>query len=213
MRQVLFIVLVCFLSAPASAQHNSKYAFNMDIGLPIAVGNESFQDIMQGLACTTIYGQYNFPFRLNVGLGVRYSLFTIDEFAITENNVGQIHLGAAFLKLGYDQFHTDRFTTDFGIKIGYSWNYANTDLNTALGVSPVAFEAVLIEPTLGLILFTDDQNSYRWNIGYCIQGYGFRPSTIGLSSNSAYDSSKFDRLTNYFVVGFGYTHYFRNNTP
>ena len=83
---------------------------------------------------------------------------------------------------------------------------------SAIGLNPVVFESVLVEPTLGLVLFTDKQNSYRWNIGYCIQGYGFRPGTIGLSSNSAHDSAKFDNLTNYFVVGFGYTHYFGNTS-
>jgi hypothetical protein len=148
-----------------------------------------------------------------MGLGVRYSLFTINEFAVNEENNGQIHTGAAFFKIGHDQFHTDRFATDFGVKIGYSLNYANTDLNKASGINPISFDAVLIEPTLGLILSADERNSYRWNVGYCIQGYGFRPSTIGLSSNSTYDVSKFNKLTNYFVVGFGYTHYFRNKTP
>ncbi|MDG1148549.1 MAG: hypothetical protein P8N52_09615 [Crocinitomicaceae bacterium] len=213
MRPILVIVLSCFLSVQLNAQNqNSGYTFNMDIGLPISVGNESFQDIMQGLACTNVYGQYTFPFQLNLGVGVRYSLFTIDEFAISEDNIGQIHLGAAFTNVGYSLFHTDRFATDFGVKVGYSWNYADTDLNNALGLNPVVFESVLVEPTLGLVLFTDKQNSYRWNIGYCIQGYGFRPGTIGLSSNSAYDSAKFDNLTNYFVVGFGYTHYFGNTS-
>lgn len=214
MKQFLSFVFICFLSSQLSAQKiTPKYTFNVEIGLPIATGNAPFKDIMQGLACANIYGQYSFPFHLNLGLGVRYSLFTINEFAINEENNGQIHTGAAFLKIGHDQFHTDRFATDFGVKIGYSLNYASTDLNKASGVNPLSFDAVLIEPTLGLILSADERNSYRWNVAYCIQGYGFRPSTIGLSSNAAYDASKFNKLTNYFVVGFGYTHYFRNKTP
>jgi hypothetical protein len=182
----------------------------MDFGLPISIGNESFKDIMQGLLCTNIYGQYSFPFQLNVGLGTRYSLFTIDEFAINEDNNGQIHTGAIFINIGYNQFYTERFSTEFGVKVGYSWNYASTDLNKASEINQKSFTATLIEPTIGLILSVDERNSYRWNIGYCVQNYGFSPSRIGLSSNAVYDISKFDKLTNYFVVGFGYTYYFRN---
>ncbi|MEJ6775962.1 MAG: hypothetical protein QNK85_01390 [Crocinitomicaceae bacterium] len=214
MRQIFSIILIFFFSAQVGAQNiTPKYTFNMDIGLPIATGNEPFKDIMQGLLCTNIYGQYSFPFQLNVGLGMRYSLFTIDEFAINEENNGQIHTGATFIKIGYDQFHTERFSTDFGVKVGYSWNYANTDLNKVSELNHKLFTATLIEPTIGLILSADERNSYRWNVGYCIHGYGFSPSRIGLSSNAVYDVSKFGNLTNYFVVGFGYTHYFRNKTP
>ena len=66
------------------------------------------------------------------------------------------------------------------------------------------------EPTLGLILTADEQNSYRLNIGYCIQGYGFSPYRIGLQSNIGYETAEFNKLTQYLVVGFGYTYYFRD---
>lgn len=187
-----------------------KYTFNVEIGLPLAVANEPFQDIMQGLACASIYGQYSFPFHLNIGAGVRYSLFTINEFSVPSPVNGEIHTGAAFLKIGWDKFHNDKLATDFGVKVGYSINYATTDLHEAAGTNPLQIEAVLIEPTFGLILAADEKNSYRWNIGYCVQGYGFKPSTIGLSSNSAYDPTSFNKLTQYFVIGFGYTYYFRD---
>lgn len=192
---------------------NPKYTFNVEIGLPVAMGNESFKDIMQGLACANIYGQYSLPFHLNFGAGIRYSLFTINEFSINEENFGEIHTGAAFLKVGWDKFHTDRFATDFGVKFGYSMNFANTDLNKVAGVNPRIINSTIIEPTLGLILAADERNSYRWNIGWCIQGYGFSPNTIGLPTNGLYDPTKFNKLTNFLVVGFGYTHYFKNNTP
>ena len=189
-----------------------KYTFNVELGLPVAVSNEPFQDIMQGLVCASVYGQYTLPFHLNFGLGVRYSLFTVNEFSLPASSPvsGQIQTGAGFVKIGWDKFHNNRFATDFGVKIGYSMNFVTTDANEALEIGPVQMDAVLIEPTLGLILTADEQNSYRLNIGYCIQGYGFSPYRIGLQSNVGYETAEFNKLTQYLVVGFGYTYYFRD---
>ena len=190
-----------------------KYTFNVEIGLPVALANEPFKDIMQGLACASIYGQYSFPFHLNIGLGARYSLLTINEFSVAQEVSGEIHTGAAFLKIGWDKFHNDRLATDFGVKIGYSMNFANTSLHEEAGINPLQINSVIVEPTFGLILAADEKNSYRWNIGYCIQGYGFKPATIGLASDSGYDPTTFNKLTQYLVVGFGYTYYFRDKNP
>ena len=71
-------------------------------------------------------------------------------------------------------------------------------------------ESMLVEPTLGLILSADERSSYRFTFGYNFQGYGFRPSFIGVNTNSGWDPSGFNKLTQYLIVGFGYTHYFRS---
>ncbi|NRA12275.1 MAG: hypothetical protein HRT57_10005, partial [Crocinitomicaceae bacterium] len=76
------------------------------------------------------------------------------------------------------------------------------------GDYPINVGGSLIEPTVGFILSADERNSYRFNIGYVIQGYGFRPTMLGLGSNEDYDIEKFDNLTQYLYVGFGYTFYF-----
>ena len=48
MRQIFSIILIFFFSAQVGAQNiTPKYTFNMDIGLPIATGNEPFKDIMK----------------------------------------------------------------------------------------------------------------------------------------------------------------------
>jgi hypothetical protein len=81
-----------------------------------------------------------------------------------------------------------------------------------LGISPVRNGAILIEPTLGLILAADRRNSYRLNIGYTIQNYGFRPTELGLDSNLNYNASELAASTQFFFVGFGYTYYFGVNS-
>jgi hypothetical protein len=197
------------LSIQLNAQKTEeKFTYNVELGLPAATSNEVFRDIMQGLVSVSTYGQYSFPFHLNVGVGVKYSYFAINEFAVPSPVHGGIHTGGAFVKVGYGKFHNDRFATDFGVKVGYTENFINSDKNKALGVNPVRFNSPIVEPTIGLILTANERNSYRLNLGYAIQGYGFKPMSIGLESNSAFDENKFNNLTQYFFIGFGYTYYF-----
>lgn len=213
MKRFLYIVFFSLFVSTANGQEIiPKFTFNVDLGLPVTLRSKPFNSYMQGLVCTNLYGQYSFPFHMHLGLGVRYSLFTINEFSVPEANDGAMHTGAAFLKIGWDKFITERFAIDLGVKAGYAINYANTDLNKALGENPRQIPSMIIEPTLGLILSADEQNSYRLNIGYCIQGYTFKPQTLGFPSDSGFDPNKYGNTTQFLVFGFGYTHYFKSNT-
>jgi hypothetical protein len=187
-----------------------KYTFNVEIGLPVAMANEPFDDIMQGLVSVSTYGQYELPVGLNFGAGIHYSYFTVNEFSVPSPVYGGVHTGSAFAKAGWGKFHTDKFATDWGLKFGYSQNYFTTDVNKTNGVNPIQINSSFTEFVASFILAADTRNSYRWILGYGVQGFGFNPSHIGLNSNEGYDPSGFNKLTQYFTVGFGYTYYFRN---
>ena len=163
---------------------------------------------MQGLASGAMYGQYSFPFHLNVGAGVKYSLFTINEFAVPSPVYGSMQSGTAFVKVGWDKFHNDRFGTDLGVKVGYSENFMATDKNKENGINPFRISSTNVETTLGLILTANERNSYRLVIGYGVSGFGFKPEMIGLESNEGYEPESFNKLTQYFIIGFGYSFYF-----
>ena len=208
-KKLLFISFVTVFSLSLSAQKiDPKYTFNVELGLPAASANVPFKSVMQGLATANVYGQYSFPFHFNVGLGVKYTYFVVDEFSLSEPVHGGIHSGGAFVKLGYDKFYNERFAMDYGVKFGYNENFILTDANKALGINPVRKSAFLIEPAVGVILTADERNSYRLNLGYTIQGFGFQPTQLGLDSNMDFDESNFNMPTQFFFIGFGYTFYF-----
>ena len=206
----LFLILMClFLRQNVNGQKiDPKFSFNVELGLPGAISNKAFNDIMQGLVGTSLYGQYSFPFHLNFGAGLRYSLFNINEFAVPSPVDGGFHSAAGFIKIGWDKFHNDQFATDIGVKVGYSENFFITDVNKKNGLNSVKVDSPLIESTIGLILSADNKNAYRLVLGHGIQGFKFRPDMIGLVSNEGYSQKNLSKLTNYFIVGFGYTYYF-----
>ena len=208
----LIVILVCFSLTAVSQNLTPKFTYNVELGLPVAIANEPFDDIMQGLLSVSTYGQYSFPFHLNFGAGIHYSYFTVNEFSVPSPGFGGVHSGSAFLKMGYDQFHNDKFATDFGVKFGYTQNYFTTDVNKVNGLYPVQVNSSFTEAVASFILLVNERNSYRWIIGYGIQGFGFHPSHIGLASNEGYDPAGFNKVSQYFVIGFGYTYYFRKKT-
>jgi len=214
-KKIIYILLTLTLCNQSVAQKiTPKYTFNVELGLPISVANEPFDVVMQGLLAVSTYGQYSTPFHLNIGIGGRYSLFTINEFKVPVALNGSVHTAAGFIKIGYDKFLTERFAIDFGVKVGYSFNASDVKELNATGKTIARYnnsnQAILIEPNLGLILSADERSSYRFYLGYTIQGYGFKPDFIGLQTNSGWDPSGFNKLTQYLVVGFGYTYYFKN---
>ena len=208
MRSRIIIFYLLIMPSVWGQKIDPKWTLNVELGLPTSIANQPFDDIMQGLVSSSLYGQYSFPFHLNIGLGVKYTLMQINEFRVQTPVRGQMQTGAAFLKIGWDKFHNDRLATDVSVKIGYAQTYFNTDLNKGLGVNPVQFDRILIEPTAALILSADERNSYRWSLGYCINGFGFSPRHLGLQDDGGYNTDNFNKLTQYLVIGFGYTFYF-----
>lgn len=211
MKSTLYtLAIILAFSFSASAQKiDPKYTFNVELGLPVSVTNPLFGDVMQGLVNVSPYAQYTFPFNFHIGAGVKYSYFTINEFSVPEIRLGGMHTTGAFLKLGYDKFHSERFATDLGVKVGYNQTFFNSYQSKGVDVVNVQQGSSLIEGTIGFVLSADERNSYRWIIGYGIQGMGFQPSHIGLTSNGGYDPASFNNVTSYLVVGFGYTYYFK----
>lgn len=207
--KTIFTLLFSGLLSVATAQKmEPKFTFNVELGLPTSIANKPFDAIMQGLVNASVYQQYSTPFHLNVGLGVRYTLMTINEFRVPVPVSGNMQTGCGFIKVGWDKFFNDRLAVDFSVKVGYARTYFTTDLNEDKGINPVIFDKILVEPTAALILAADERNSYRWCLGYAINGFGFRPQDIGMDDDAGYDPSNFNKLTQYLVIGFGYTFYF-----
>lgn len=207
MKRVLTLVILLFATIGFAQKIEPKFTINVELGLPNATVNEVYKDVMQGLGTAAIYGQYSFPFHLNIGLGGRYSFFTVNEFSVPDELYGQIHSTGGFVKIGYDKFHTERFATDFGVKIGYGQNTIITDVNKNTGIGIVNVNSSFVEPGIGLILSVDPLNSFRLYLGYNMMGYGFRPQLLGLTSNENWDPNDYDKLTQAIVIGFGYTYY------
>ncbi len=207
------IVLIMLFSASLGRSQNiiPKMSYHFNVGLPVNTANESFKGIMQGLINGSTHFQYTLKNALCFGIGVNYTFFSLNEFKIAEANRGGVHMASGFLKFGHEKFHSSNFGTDFGLKMGYSLNYFNSDTIRVNEGKMREIGSLYIEPNFGFMLTMDESTTIKLAIGYAIQDFGFRPTLIGLGSDGAYNPAFFSRPTQYLTIGFGYTHYFKNN--
>jgi hypothetical protein len=212
LKHILIILAVIVGISVVDAQSiEPKHTFNIELGLPNGFSNPAFKSIMQGLVSLAPYYQFDFSKHLTLGGGVRYSYFAVNEFKVPSPVYGGVHSVGGFVKLGWQKFHSDRFATDVGLKLGYMQQYFVTDRNDSIGVNPLNVNCFYLEPCLGLILTADEQNSYRFFASYGWSDFGFKPSMIGLETLGGYDPSDFNKITGVLIIGFGYTYYFKKD--
>ena len=205
----LLSFLLSFHALMAQQPFVPKHTFNLEVALPNSMSNEAFQDHLQGLVNVAPFYQFALKNGIAFGLGVRYGYYTVNEFRVPQPVTGGMHMASAFIKTGWEKFHTERFATDLSVKIGYTQNYFLTDRNDTLGINPQQINAWYVEPTVGFILTADEVTSYRLFFGYGLQSFNYTPSMLGLSSVDGYNEQQLAKTTSYLLVGFGFTYYFR----
>ena len=197
-----FSLVVSSINAQAI---NPDDSFTFELGLPNATNNKAYRSIMQGLVCISPTYQYALKNGISFGIGLHYSYFAINEFKVQPKIFGGIHSAAAFLKLGYEKFWTERFGTETGCKIGYLNSFSKSDSIK----NHIKTEATFIEPFISLIATSSVNSSYRFTIGFPFYGYRFTPEMIGiLDSNLGYSNADFSKIASAFTISFGYTFYF-----
>lgn len=206
---IVIFFLVAYSGVVKAQNIIPKASFQVNIGLPVNIGNESFKGIMQGLFNSSTHFQYTLENSLCFGLGLNYTYFTLNEFKVTESINGGLQMGSLFLKVGHEKFHTSNFGTDIGIKAGYNCSIFNSDSLTSQGNRNKTLQNLYIEPQAALMLTMDENTTIKLSVGYIFQNFGFSPSDIGLSSNNGYNPINFNKKTQYLTIGFGYAHYFK----
>ena len=211
MRKSLYILVFLFAVGVVKAQQiEPKHTFNVELGLPNAMTNKPFGDYMQGLVNVAPYYQFRLKNSIAFGSGIRYAYFGVNQFKVPQKTLGGMHSFGAFLKVSHEKFHTDRFSTDLGVKFGYTQNYFVTNRNDSLNQNPYQVNSILIEPTAEFSLVADEQVAYSLIVSYAFQGFAYKSNMIGLQTLGGYDQSEFQRVTSYLTIGFGFTYYFKD---
>lgn len=209
MKNCLLIIAFCLGNLVSAQAVRPKASFQVNLGLPINMANESFKGIMSGLINGSAHYQYTLRSGYGFGFGLNYSYFQINEFKIASPAFGGMHTPAVFIRLGQEKFHTPNFGTDWGIKFGYAMNFIGTNLNRAKGIDPLMVESTYTEPYFALVLMSDEQSAFKFNFAYGFYGFSFSPYKLGFDSSIGYDPQNFKGSTSYLSVGFSYIHYFR----
>lgn len=182
-------------------------SFKAEIGLANNASNEAFRDLMQGLFNITAGYQYTLPNSLSFGAGIRHNYFTVNQF---KNNIdlrGGIHFSGVYGKIGIEKYY-GQFGIDIGVRAGYNIMASVTNKCKELNGGPSLFDGAFIEPVINLGLLADERSSFYLNLTYALHTFKFQPYHVCEDDFSAYSEEGLDKITSYFVIGFGYSFYF-----
>ena len=129
-----FLLFIANTTQIVAQEIDPDDSFTFEIALPNSMYNKPYKMIMQGLIQSSANYQYTLKNGLSFGTGLHYTYFAINEFRVPSKVYGGIHSAAAYLKIGHEKFWTERFGTDFGLKMGYLQSYTISDLLKSNGV-------------------------------------------------------------------------------
>ena len=189
-----------------------KGSFSVDLGIPAKGQNSSFSRVMEGLFNGGMTYQYNIVGGLTAGVGLKYSYFTINPFAL--NNVqwgGGLHVPAGYLKLGYERFTTERISFNGSVRFGYSvlMSVHGND-SCAVGTERnLAQPAFFAEPQFEIVLLTDKVSSDGFSLvlGYAFYFDEFGPQYLCMEKFPGLYAEDYEGITRFFSFGFGYRYY------
>lgn len=186
---------------------NPKHSFTLEIGLPVVLANKFNRTYMGGLVYASPYYQFSFANHLSLGAGAFYNYIGINSVAISDPIRGSNNILGGYFKISHEMFHTTRFGTDAGVKLGYAHAiYQSSKLKEA-GINLKQEGGFYIEPTIGLILTVSEKSSFRFFVSYNILGIPFDNTRIGMESDGAMSGKDFAKIQQHLTFGFGYTFY------
>lgn len=219
---LLTLVLGCsgFSSAQIGTRNMRRAGFSklieddrlnvtMELCLPSGRANPAFRSYLNGLVNVQPKVQYKVLTNWYVAAGPKYSYYTVSEFKVPKKTNGGAHTYGAFLEAGWQKWQTERFALEIGVKGGVAMTDFVTGLTREAG-TPQRVTAMYVEPTLSLILASDEAVAYRWIIGYNISGYDFKPYHIGQVSDGGYKPEDLNKPSQSLLVGFGMSWFFGN---
>jgi hypothetical protein len=206
---ILICLFSCFQNGIFAQEIDPDDSFTFELSLPNSINNKPYKTIMQGLVQSSAQYQYTLKNGLSFASGIHYTYFAINEFRVPSKVYGGIHTAAAYIKVGHEKFWSERFGTDFGVKIGYSNAFFITDKNkTNLG-RPNSVNSIFVEPTAAVVLTAGEFTAYKFVVGYMFQGYDYNTQQLGITATGGYKPADLNHATQFMTFGFGFTYYFK----
>lgn len=212
MRWIFVGLFFCYSQIYAQTTFQPSHSFKFDLTLPTALVNKPFRSIMQGLIQVAPYYQYTTKFGMSFGAGANFKYFTINEFRLPGKVKGGMSFVGGFAKIGYEKFITKKFAIDAGVRFGYDYVISKNTYELGVLGKPHTFTMPYITPTIGFYLMVDETSGFSLNLGYAFTGMKFSANELYISEITGYDAGQFNKNSQVFFVGFGYSYYFKSKS-
>ncbi|NOQ72043.1 MAG: hypothetical protein GQ574_08585 [Crocinitomix sp.] len=212
---LIFCLFICsfffvFTAQGQSSTFSPTGSFSLDLGVPAKPQNPAFEHTMEGLLNAGLDYRYNVYRGLTVGLGLKYTFFTLNSFAFSNTAIsGGMQSPGAYAVVGYEKFTTERISFTGSLRGGYSllMNF-NDSCRVKLGGQHIS-ESFFVEPQIEMAMLTDkvSEHAFSMIIGYSFYFHNFSNEDLCMNNISSLFPEDYEGVTRYLSIGFGYRYY------
>ncbi len=211
---ILYLFICSFFFVSNTHSQTSTFSptgsFSLDLGVPAKPQNPAFEHTMEGLLNAGFDFRYNAFKGLTVGLGLKYTFFTLNSFAFSNTAIsGGMQSPGAYAFLGYEKFTTERISFTGSIRGGYSFlmNF-NDSCKVNHGGQHIS-ESLFVEPQVEMVMLTDkvSEHGFSMVLGYSFYFHEFSNEDLCMKDISTLFEEDYQGITRYFSIGFGYRYY------
>jgi hypothetical protein len=212
---LIFSLFICsfFFVYSAQGQSSTYYptgSFSLDLGVPAKPQNPAFEHTMEGLLNAGLDYRYNVYKGLTVGLGLKYSFFTLNSFAFSNTAItGGMQSPGAYAIIGYEKFTTERISFTGSVRGGYSFLMTFNDSCRINHGKQHISESFFVEPQVEMIMLTDkvSEHGFSMILGYSFYFHEFSNEDLCMNNISSLFEEDYQGVTRYLSIGFGYRYY------
>lgn len=212
---IVFALLLSFCGlAQKEAQENALVTIRGNIGIPRVIGSQSFRTCFAGLYEGNLSVNLRLFSNFFVGVGFQNSQFQNNKFlkfkyfnADVPYNT-RLMMNSPFIKLGYDNFFSDKGYVTFALNSGIMLNnYFNVNADTSLANRPYVirdFSAPFVQPEFAVNFQVDKLLSFSLMFSYTTLFYRFDPKAPRFNHFQEVKNTRNRANMNWFNIGFGF---------
>lgn len=211
---IAFFFITTFCFSQKVDKQNALFTVRGNIGIPRTISSKMFQNAFSGIA----EGNLSFNARLFdnffVGLGYQMSYFQNNKFlkfqyfnnSIPYNT--RLTGNAGFVKLGYDQFFSEKGYISYSINSGVmQYNYSFVNLDTNINNKPygkLLFLSPYIQPEISANFIVDNTLSFSIMLSYTTLFNKFDPKSPRFNHFEEIRTSSNRYYMSWLNIGFGF---------
>jgi hypothetical protein len=215
---LLFLFVSCAVSGQDRGQHNARVTIRGNIGIPKPLSSQMYR--------TSFTGVYEGNLALNLrlfgdffaGLGYQNSHFQNNKKVFiyyTDPKSGYTlsyntrHMGhGVFLKLGTDQFFSDKGYVSYSLNSGMMLSqFMNVAQDSAVENMPFVaqqFSAPFVQPEIAVNFISEKRLSFSFMLSYTTLLYQFDPKAPRFAHFAQVAKASNRYVMSWFNVGFGF---------
>ena len=208
----LFLIIFLFLILPSLKSQEEedipedikinmpRMSIRLNAGVPNPTSNQVFQKKFIGIYETNVALHINLSERFFIGLGFKNGLMSITNYIQYGVNT-KMQMNTAFVKIGYNHFHTSKIFSTFYINGGYNKSMFTSVICPKGNPPDNHWEAVLIEPGYSINFYAEDNLTLGFYTSFNYLNRTFDPQQVCLQDLTPLSGLSTSKNTTYINIG------------